>query len=65
MKISKKNQKKSKISKNLKVSKKSNISKISKISKSVLKSAVLPASLMPFLYNESHKLVLQTDLHCK
>ena len=39
----KKNNKK----KNLKVSKKSNISKISKISKSILKSSVLPASLMP------------------
>ena len=34
---------------NFKISKKSNISKISKISKSILKSAVLPASLMPLL----------------
>ena len=31
--------------------KKSNISKISKISKSILKSAVLPASMMPLFYD--------------
>ena len=51
MKISKK----SKISENIKVSKKSNISKISKISKSILKSAVLPASLMPLSLIPSHR----------
>ena len=40
-------QKNSKIWKILKVSKNSNITKISEISKSILKSAVLPASPMP------------------
>ena len=46
--------------------KKSNISKISKISKSVLKSAVLPASLMPLLFTMSQAQfhIFHTSLCC-